>query len=598
MGKNPLSRNCLAEKSLQKYGHLAAQEDACRPLRDEEAELLAAYAEKRLGRIRAWLTWRRIERNPALRNAYAHLLLCARGTPYGDLLEGSQAESEPSSVKLPPWRQVLATLWATRWRLASTCAVILLVWFTVHMLRTPRNQPSPTLQPMQAALHVQGQESQCFKSGEWVSVPPNANGAFGIGRSTEAAVASATVFKLVDRWNMELQKGTAWLDVQPGGQGFRVRTPYGDVRVKGTSFGVTVTPDGTRVDVARGTVQVEHNLQWNDVEQSERVTASPAGLSPKEARAEGANRPGWVASVEAFRKQFVAGADRLTRAREMQDLKRGLFIHWGIYVFERTNGYTGISVADASLFRPTGLDAEQWVLTAKEAGMRYILFAAKNSDGFCLWDTKVTLCKVTNSPLRRDVLEELRRACEKHGIGLALYYAPADATWPKGRLAPEAIKAQVRELMTQYGPIEFLLINPRFGDGGLPEGELAQWVHKFQPGCLVNLAGPNERSGDMRTRDCGPGNLKRETDDDRWYLLTNYSMPLYEDWSYREPADAGVPLPLDYVSQVYTYVLQRGGILSLGIGPAPSGRIPERDVALLQEIGKRIQAEDAKIPLN
>ena len=100
---------------------------------------------------------------------------------------------------------------------------------------------------------------------------------------------------------------------------------------------------------------------------------------------------------------------------------------------------------------------------AKEAGMGYMLFLTKHHDGFCLWDTKTTERKVTNHPFNCDVLAEHRKSCDKFGLKLALYfslgefrdnkdYHPVDYT-------PEMKKAQLTELLTQYGPIEFLWLD-------------------------------------------------------------------------------------------------------------------------------------------
>ena len=104
-----------------------------------------------------------------------------------------------------------------------------------------------------------------------------------------------------------------------------------------------------------------------------------------------------------------------------------MFICWSFSTFSGKEWTPGVT--NLALFNPTGCDTEQWVKTAKEAGMGYILFLTKHHDGFCLWDTKTTDRKVTKSPLGRDVLAELRRSCEKHGIKLALYFSEGDWTW-------------------------------------------------------------------------------------------------------------------------------------------------------------------------
>ncbi|MDR0757771.1 MAG: alpha-L-fucosidase, partial [Tannerella sp.] len=88
------------------------------------------------------------------------------------------------------------------------------------------------------------------------------------------------------------------------------------------------------------------------------------------------------------------------------------------YYFSRHDNNVGSNCASkdtnyAKLFPAKKVDADQWAKTAKEAGMGYILFLTKHHDDFCLWDTKTTERKVTNAPLGKDVLAELRKSCDK-----------------------------------------------------------------------------------------------------------------------------------------------------------------------------------------
>ena len=108
--------------------------------------------------------------------------------------------------------------------------------------------------------------------------------------------------------------------------------------------------------------------------------------------------------------------------------KFGMFIHWGIYA---TLGYHEQAQARLNIdrveyeslvktFNPTEYDPENWVLLAKEAGMKYICITAKHHDGFCMWDTKCTDYNIMNTPYGKDVLRMLKDACDKHGkIGRA-----------------------------------------------------------------------------------------------------------------------------------------------------------------------------------
>ena len=120
------------------------------------------------------------------------------------------------------------------------------------------------------------------------------------------------------------------------------------------------------------------------------------------------------------------------RAQQIKDMKFGMFVCWSFSTFSGRE-WTKTLDKDASYFKATGCDTDQWCQTAKDAGMNYILFLAKHHDGFCLWDTATTEKKVTNSPLGIDVLAKLRKSCDKYGIKLALYFSEGDWNWPGAR---------------------------------------------------------------------------------------------------------------------------------------------------------------------
>ncbi|MDO7172518.1 alpha-L-fucosidase [Mariniflexile sp. AS56] len=171
------------------------------------------------------------------------------------------------------------------------------------------------------------------------------------------------------------------------------------------------------------------------------------------------------------------------------DWEVGAFIHYGLNPF--TDQEHGDGQESPSKFNPTNLDVEQWVLTAKSMGAKYVCLTARHEGGFCLWPSKTTEYTIANSSYKDgkgDIVREFVDACRKHGLIPTLYHTAAfDAnatlgkykgdlklpldwmtTW--GQAMGEAHRAdpglkkrliqkqveQMRELLTNYGPIGFM----------------------------------------------------------------------------------------------------------------------------------------------
>jgi alpha-L-fucosidase len=171
------------------------------------------------------------------------------------------------------------------------------------------------------------------------------------------------------------------------------------------------------------------------------------------------------------------------------DWEVGAFIHYGLNPF--TDQEHGDGQESPSKFNPTNLDVEQWVLTAKSMGAKYVCLTARHEGGFCLWPSKTTEYTIANSPYKNgkgDIVREFVDACRKHGLIPTLYHTAAfDAnatlgkykgdlklpldwmtTW--GQAMGEAHRAdpglkkrliqkqleQMRELLSNYGPIGFM----------------------------------------------------------------------------------------------------------------------------------------------
>ena len=327
----------------------------------------------------------------------------------------------------------------------------------------------------------------------------------------------------------------------------------------------------------------------------------------------------------------AAGADEPSprlpddvRATQIQDMKFGMFICWSFSTFSGYEWTRGVK--DVGFFRATGCDTDQWCQVAKDAGMNYILFLTKHHDGFCLWDTETTEWKVTNASLGVDVLAKLRESCNKHGLKLALYFSEGDWTWiereiPEDGLVPggreyghriwrsganaDLKRAQLKELCTQYGPVEFFWMDHAQGLGGMDHAETTNWVHGFQPDCFVGY-NHGEPSGRLALRERGKAGRIGDADASQYnkeaeagysgYLAAEFTYPILPrheggaDWFYSLPEHDSLCHKPEKIYADYLEAVKYGNIFSVNVGPDYAGRIREVDARTLRQVGDWIHA--------
>lgn len=233
---------------------------------------------------------------------------------------------------------------------------------------------------------------------------------------------------------------------------------------------------------------------------------------------------GLLLSAGLQAQTYTPAPANLEARKVFQDNKYGLFIHWGLSSMlgdgEWVMNNRNIRVEDYKrlqpAFYPGRFDANEWVQTAKKAGMKYIVFITRHHDGFSNWDTKQSDWKITNTPFKRDVLKELAEACKKEGIKLGLYYSTLD--WYRDDYPHETgrtgqgtgrtgkgdytsylqfMKNQLTELLTNYGEIMSIWFDGHW-DQTNPEGshdrtsridwryeEIYGLIHSLQPQCMI-----------------------------------------------------------------------------------------------------------------
>ncbi|HSW46527.1 MAG TPA: alpha-L-fucosidase [Phycisphaerae bacterium] len=286
--------------------------------------------------------------------------------------------------------------------------------------------------------------------------------------------------------------------------------------------------------------------------------------------------------------------------------KFGLFIHWGPVSIKGTEigwsrsaerpgrqgkGEVPVEIYDNlyKQFNPTGFNADEWVATAKAAGVKYLVFTSKHHDGFCMFDTKLSDYKITNSPFKRDICAELADACHRAGLKLGWYYSQPDWHHPDYRTENHArylqyMHGQVRELLTNYGKVDIMWFD---GLGGSAEDwdadNLFRMIRSQQPGILIN-----NRAGLPADYDTPEQKIGQAEGGRPWETC----MTIGEQWAYK---------PNDYVKSlkeclhVLIKVVGGDGNLLFNVGPRPDGRIEPEQVDRLKAMGQWLQTNGRTI---
>ena len=299
-------------------------------------------------------------------------------------------------------------------------------------------------------------------------------------------------------------------------------------------------------------------------------------------------------------------APRFGDGRDWWFQKRfGMFVHWGLYaihgIHEQEQWRFRVPRSEyvklTSQWNPVKFDPDAWLDLASAAGMQYVCLTTKHHDGFCLWDTKQTSYNTMNTPYGKDVLRILANACHRRGVPLGLYYSVADWHQPnypnQGRtheLPPqpgdqpdlmryvEFVKAQVRELCTNYGAIhEF------WWDMNVPkyvDPSINQMIRQLQPNAVINNRGFDDGDFGTPERDYDPGGEEKPSFEHRTEACQSVGS---ESWGYRKEEDYYTDRHL--LRSIDKYLARDANYL-LNVGPMADGTIPEQPAAILRRIGQ------------
>ena len=326
------------------------------------------------------------------------------------------------------------------------------------------------------------------------------------------------------------------------------------------------------------------------------------------------NLGGAVAGSTAVGSEGAVFPPTSQRLEAWRKLGFGMFVHWGLYselggvwqgkpvtrgYSEQIQSFANISHADyakvAGRFAAAKFDADAICALAKDAGARYLVVTSKHHDGFAMFDTKTTDYNIVKrTPFGKDPLKLLSAACRKVGLGFGVYFSLVD--WGAGHtfdpdnnnpipVAMEPlIEQQLRELMTNYGPIAEVWF-----DMSAPTPEqsrkFAAIVRELQPqaainGRIWNNVGDFVTLGDNETPPPGlqppfevPASIYHET----WG---------YRSWQKRTDVDAKVRELVHGLVEARTH----GGNYLLNIGPMGDGSVVPFEAQVLRGIGAWLRA--------
>ncbi len=300
----------------------------------------------------------------------------------------------------------------------------------------------------------------------------------------------------------------------------------------------------------------------------------------------------------------------------------GMFIHWGLYaVAARHEWFKNHACLtneeyqkyfdnfDPDLFNPT-----EWARHAKNAGMKYLVITTKHHEGFCLWDTKFTDYKVTNTAAGRDLLREVVDAFRAEGIHIGFYYSLLDWHHPdftidrqhplrnyteeerkkfnEGRdmrRYAKYMREQVTELLTNYGKIDILWFDFSYpGEDGKGRDdweseELAKLARSLQPHIIIDNRLDLPAEGDIVTPE--------QFQPDKPYLDADGNVAVWEgcqtfsgSWGYHRDESTWKSAK-QCIGMLIRHVA-RGGNLIMNIGPTARGYFDDRATERLNDFAK------------
>ncbi len=313
--------------------------------------------------------------------------------------------------------------------------------------------------------------------------------------------------------------------------------------------------------------------------------------------------------------------------KRWQDMRVGMCVHWGPSSLSgREIGWSrGTSVPVAvydSLylrFDPVRFDADEWCRLMKRWGMRYLSPTAKHHDGFSIWRSDYSDYDMENTPSGRDLMAELKEACDRHGIVLGAYYSIIDWYHPDwkpyehggpGPLIPKRgdspdperyfdyMANQVCELIDRYD-LAFIQFDGEWLGTFTHEigSALYRKFHEAKPDILLNtridigrrMAGADNHidmdgtkyAGDFQDRErlTNRGNKVAVWGDHPWQAWVTIDR---SQWAYNPNPKL---MTAEELIRDMVGIVGSNGNYMINLGPRPDGGFEPEQIALMDTLG-------------
>lgn len=311
--------------------------------------------------------------------------------------------------------------------------------------------------------------------------------------------------------------------------------------------------------------------------------------------------------------------------KKWQDLRVGMCVHWGPSSLSgKEIGWSRSTSVPKNTydslylrFNPERFDADQWCQLMKRWGMRYFAPTTKHHDGFALWFSDVSPYDMEATPVKRDLLAEMKAACDRHGILFGAYYSILDWYHPdcapheyggSGTLIPKQadspnstryfdyMTAQVYELIDRYD-VAFIQFDGEWLGTYTHEvgSEMYRRFHTRKPDILLNSRVDIGRrmngghidmdgatyAGDFQDRErlTNRGNNVTVWGDHPWQAWVTIDR---SQWSYN-PAPR-LMTAQELIRDMVGIVGSNGNYM-INLGPRPDGTFDPEQIALMDTLG-------------